>query len=93
MSIENTSILPEKTTRLAYVFIYICFDWLVIGVEKEQFLLCAIEKGHGIDDVIIARSASDSERSVDLTKKKKCVSVWRREGNDRSSSSSSSPSS
>jgi hypothetical protein len=39
MSIESTSILPERTTRLAYVFIHTLFDWWVMRVDKELFLL------------------------------------------------------
>lgn len=64
MSIErahthtHTPIPPERTTRLAYMFIEILFDWWVMRVEKELFLLLGC-KGHDIDDAIIDRSASN----------------------------------
>ena len=43
MSIESTSILPERTTRLVFVFIDILFDWWVMRVDKELFLLFGVK--------------------------------------------------
>ncbi len=60
MSIESTSILPERTTRLAYVFyIYIHIVWLVGDASRQRTISFVGRKGHDIDDAIIARSASD----------------------------------
>ncbi len=58
MSIESTSILPERTTRLVYVFID-NIVWLVGDASRERTISFVMSKGHDIDDAIIDRSASD----------------------------------
>jgi hypothetical protein len=58
MSIANTSMLPERTTKLAFAFVHTLFDWWVMRVDKELFLLLYL-KDMTLTDVIIDRSASD----------------------------------